>query len=321
MRVLVTGVGGELGTRVARLLEDHAGVTELAGIDVDPPRRRLRRTDFLRVDPVDRAAFTAAVAAVAPAVVVHLGVYEPSARAEPGLAAARTAVGTAATMAGATGAGGLRRVVLRSGVEVYGRGRGEPVAPHEGVPPRPTSRFGRSLRRAELVVDDAASRAGATVATLRFAPIVGPHFPSPLGRLLRLPAVPFAALADPPFAVVHQEDAARAIVAAALGDVAGVVNVAGAGAVTASQAARLGSRVPVPVLGPGWRVAGAVAELAGAPVPDHVRELLTRGRCVATARAASLAGVAPERSTPDVLRALYDWAPVTPIDVATGSAA
>ena len=45
--------------------------------------------------------------------------------------------------------------------------------------------------------------------------VLGPHVPSPLGRLLRMPAVPFSVLADPPFAVVEDIDVARAFVAAA----------------------------------------------------------------------------------------------------------
>ena len=39
--------------------------------------------------------------------------------------------------------------------------------------------------------------------------------PSPLGRLLRQPVVPFSALADSPFSVIEDIDAGRAFVAAA----------------------------------------------------------------------------------------------------------
>ena len=45
-RVLVSGMGGDLGSRVAVLLEREPWVGELAGIDVDPPRRRLHRASF-----------------------------------------------------------------------------------------------------------------------------------------------------------------------------------------------------------------------------------------------------------------------------------
>ena len=64
---------------------------------------------------------------------------------------------------------------------------------------------------------------------LRLAPVLGSHVPSPLGRLLRLPVVPVPALADPPFQLLHQEDAARAMVEALLRGVDGPLNVVGAG--------------------------------------------------------------------------------------------
>ena len=50
MRVLITGMGGELGTRVAQLLEARTDVTEILGVDFVPPRRRLRRSEFRRRD-------------------------------------------------------------------------------------------------------------------------------------------------------------------------------------------------------------------------------------------------------------------------------
>ncbi len=90
----------------------------------------------------------------------------------------------------------------------------------------------------------------------------------------------------------------------------GPVNVVGAGAVTASQAARLGRRLPVPTLGPGWLAARRVSELSGAPVPDHVHELLVRGRTADGTRAGQLLGVGLVRSTPEVVRELYAWADV-----------
>ena len=39
MRVLITGMGGELGSLVASMLEAEPWVGSLVGIDVDPPRR------------------------------------------------------------------------------------------------------------------------------------------------------------------------------------------------------------------------------------------------------------------------------------------
>ena len=90
----------------------------------------------------------------------------------------------------------------------------------------------------------------------------------------------------------------------------GPLNVVGAGAVTAWQAARMGGRVPVPVLGPGWSSPRSAAEVLGAPLPDHVRELLVRGRGADGGRIGEVLGYQPARPTVDVVRELYDWASV-----------
>jgi len=136
---------------------------------------------------------------------------------------------------------------------------------------------------------------------------------SPLGRYLRLPVVAVGALADPPFALVHQTDAADALVAAAISGPDGPVNVVGAGAVTPVQAVRLGGRVPLPLLGPQWQLARFGAEVLGAPLPHHVRELLVRGRVADGSSCRSLLGLAPSWSTLDVIRDLYEWAAVVHI--------
>lgn len=311
MRVLITGMGGELGTRVASLLEADPAVEAISGIDVDPPRRRLRRAAFHRVEASDRDRSADVVRRFEPTAVVHLGIFEPNARSGPQRAVALTATGTVGLFEAVTDLAGVDRIVVRSGIEVYGRRRGAPVRPDEGVVPDPTSPFGHSLRHVEQVALDVGRRLGAPTTVLRFAPLVGPHFPSPLGRLLRLPAVPVSALGDPPFSVLHQEDAAAAVVAALHAGHHGSLNVVAPGAVTATQAARLGGRLILPVVGPLWRPTRVAAELIGTPMPEHVRELLTRGRTAAAELAPDVLGVAPARSTPDVVEHLFEWPAVT----------
>ena len=79
-RVLVTGLGGELGSRVGAMLEDEPWVGSIAGFDANPPRRRLKRAAFHLVAADDRDAVVRMVSDVDPHVVVHLGVWEPHAR-------------------------------------------------------------------------------------------------------------------------------------------------------------------------------------------------------------------------------------------------
>jgi UDP-glucose 4-epimerase len=311
MRVLITGMGGELGSRVAAVVEQRPWATSVDGLDVEPPRIRLRRSHFTLVDPRDRRRVVRLVRELDPQVVIHVGVYEPNARSGPALAAARTADAALHVLGAAAQCPSLQTIVVRSGIEVYGRRRNAPLRPDEETPVDPTSPFGRSLVEAERLATEAGRAAGVPVTLVRCATLVGPHVPSPLGRVLRLPVVPFSALADPPFALLHQEDGAAALVAAAEARHDGPVNVVGTGGVSAFQAARLGDRIPFPVSGPGWLFARAVTELLGAPSPGHVVEVLRRGRTADGSSAAGLLGIAAPLPTIEVVKDLYAWATVT----------
>ena len=113
-------------------------------------------------------------------------------------------------------------------------------------------------------------RAGVAVNALRLAPVLGPHVPSPLGRVLRQPVVPFSLLADAPFAVEiivgvivpllllarASQRANRQVLAGSLW------------AISTMQAIRRGRRLPLPLVGPEWRIARQISYLLGAPVPS-----------------------------------------------------
>jgi UDP-glucose 4-epimerase len=201
----------------------------------------------------------------------------------------------------------LESIVVRSGIEIYGRARGSVTRPDESARVDPTCEYGRMVAGIEETAARIGERIGVTVGALRLATVIGPHVASPLGRLLRLPAVPFSALADPPFAVVHEVDAAEAFVAAARARLAEPVNVVAPGAITALQAIRRGRRVPIPLLGPDWAVARGGAYLAGSPIPEHVVEMLHRGRLADGGRAREVLDLAPPTTTSEVIDQLYSW--------------
>jgi UDP-glucose 4-epimerase len=306
-RLLVSGMGGELGSLVASMLEDEPWVGSLFGIDVDPPRRRLRKAEFLRIEPTDRDRIVEVVTAFDPHVLVHLAVWEPDARAGTDLARAFTEAAAHAFIGAAAECRSLESIVVRSGIELYGRDRHALTRPDESVLPHPTSEYGRMLTRLEAAARQAGERIGVPVGMLRLAPVLGPHVPSPLGRLLRQSVVPYSLLADPPFSVVEDADAARAFVAAAQRRLDQPVNVVGPGAITGLQAIARGRRIPVPLFGPEWGLTRRLSHLVGAPIPDHVLEVLHRGRLADGSRAQQLLGVAPTVSTPEVIDRLYAW--------------
>lgn len=300
-------MGADLGSRVSSMLEAQGWVGELLGIDADPPRRRLSKARFHLVAPGDRERIGELISDFDPHVYLHLAVWEPSSRAAPKHArelteqAAQTFLGIAAE------GRSLESIVVRSGIEVYGRGRNSPTRPDEDSVIAPTCEFGRTLADLEATATAVGARIGVPVGAVRLGPVLGPHVPSPLGRLLRQPVVPFSLLADAPFTVVEDSDSAQAIVAAAARRLAEPVNVVANGAITAFQAARRGGRIPLPLVGPEWVVARLASELAGAPIPEQVMEIMHRGRLASNARMSDLLGFTVATSTVEVVDRVYAW--------------
>ena len=123
-RVLVSGMGGDLGSRVAELLEREPWVDKLLGIDTDPPRRRLARAEIHLASPRDHVRVVSLISAFNPHVVVHLSVWEPFSRASPRQAKDLTEQAAISTLGAVAECRALESIVVRSGVEVYGRRRG-----------------------------------------------------------------------------------------------------------------------------------------------------------------------------------------------------
>jgi len=312
-RVLVSGMGGELGSLVAAKLEAEPWVGALVGIDVDPPRRRLRKAEFHLLQPSQRERIVDVVTKFNPHVVINLSVWEPDART--GLVHARqfTADATTAIIGAAAECPALESMVVRSGIEVYGRERNAPTRPDETSPVHPTSEYGLMLANIERQAREVGRRVGIAVGKLRLAPVLGKHVPSPLGRLLRQPVVPFSMLADSPFAVIEDGDAAQAFVAAAARRLDEPINIVAPGAITTLQSILRGKRIPLPLFGPEWWVASRLSHVLGAPIPDHVVELMHRGRLADGSKAHEVLGLQPRLSTPEVIDHLYAWESVVRI--------
>ncbi len=282
-------------------------------MDIDPPRRRLHRAEFRRVDPRDRRKLVRIVRDFAPTAVVHLGVYEPNARAGPALARSLTHEFTVSALGAAAQSPDLDRVVVRSGhrdLRSSTRGCHEAGRVGSALADDTLRAVAARSRTGRLVTRPAA--AGAALSLVRCAPIVGPHMSSPLGRLLRLPVVPTGGLSDLPFSLLHQNDAAH---------------------VPSSSRSRPVTTAPstssVLVRSPARRPPGSAAvcrfrwsALNGSPLAPWLN--WSARRCRRTCGSCSLedgrptAGLAVDvlglrdlRTTPEVVRDLYDWATVT----------
>lgn len=300
-------MGGDLGSRVAVALESESWVGELMGIDADPPRRRLRTAEFHRVDPANHDRTVELITAFDPHVLIYISVWEPNSRAAPGVARRLTDLAAGSILGAAAECRSLESVIVRSGIEIYGRGRNAPTRPDEDARLDPTSSYGKMLARIESTAREVGDRIGVPVGMIRLASVLGPHVPSPLGRVLRMPVVPYSLLADPAFTVTEDALAAEAFVAAARVKLDRPVNVTANGAITASQAARRGQKIPLPLAGPEWAVTRLISAALGAPVPDHVLEMFHRGRLADNSRMDELLGVSAQSTAGQIIDHLYAW--------------
>src|SRR3954454_11611809 len=159
-RVLVSGMGGELGSLVASLLEGEAWVGPILGIDVDPPRRRLRRSEFHLIEPSNGDRILDLVARFDPHVLLHLAVWEPDARVGTNLAKRLTSEACTSIVGAAAEARSIESIIVRSGIEIYGRGRGSQSCPDEDTPISPSSAYGRMLAEVESTAVAVGERIG-----------------------------------------------------------------------------------------------------------------------------------------------------------------
>ncbi len=313
MRVLVAGMGSAIGTSVTRVLERNDNIEAIAGFDLEPPRRWMRRADFQFARPDDTDRVERIVAEFKPTVVVHAWVFEPRARSSPGQARARTVAGTETLLRAISKIDTVEHIAVRSGVSVYGSGSATPQRPNVATLPRPTSTFGDMLARVEERCFEVATKLGATVSAVRLAPIMASHLPNPLGRYLRLRIVPVPITARR-FGVVHLVDGAAAIAAAATNRYDGVLNVMASGPVTPLQAITVGRRIPLPMLPVLFRLGRSLAEIPGTPLPEHIVELLSRGGIVESSDLSGL-GVTMTRTTTEALEDLYSAGRLIEVDV------
>ncbi len=196
-RLVVTGSTGFVGTA---LLARAAGVPVVA-LRLAPPdwERRVGAADFREATVVHLAAR------------VHEGGHQDEAAFE------RDNVGKTEILARAAVSGGARRIVFLSSVKAVGEET--PGAPFDrGSEPRPSDAYGRTKRRAEVILDRIASETGLEVATVRAPLVYGAVPKGNLAALLRLADTPLPlplASVRNRRSFVHVDDLARLLLACA----------------------------------------------------------------------------------------------------------
>ncbi|MDQ1294971.1 MAG: UDP-glucose 4-epimerase [Actinomycetota bacterium] len=248
--VLVTGVSGYLGGKLASHLVRDPDVSRVIGVDVVPPSRELDRIEFVRTD-LRTTGIAKVIRRSGADTVAHLNMIMNPVRAGGRVPMKELNVlGSMQLLAACQRAGSVRRLVFRSGAVFYGCGPRSPALFSEDTEPvpSPASGWGRDLVEVERYLRDfSRRRPDVEVASLRMAHVIGPEIRTSLTDYFCLPVLPTPAGFDARLQFLHEHDALRALHSAALSHCVGAINLAGDGVLMLSQAARLAGRPVAPL--------------------------------------------------------------------------
>ena len=276
-RIAVTGASGYVGSLLIRRMAGYYSVGSILALDVREPSAEFGdAVTFVRQD-VSRS-FPGLFAEHGIDTVVHLAYVLRQGRDRE--ANRRVNVdGTAHTL-DACRQGGVRRIVYLSSTSVYGPRPDNPEALTEEMPARPIAGFQYSedkLRAEKLIEDFASDSPGVAACILRCCPVMGANAGNFIARAFDKPFLVAVSGADPPMQLIHEDDLARCLEMAALGDVEGLYNVAGSGSIRwREMASARGRRVfsaPAWLLYPATQMAWALRLQSDSPARglDFVR--------------------------------------------------
>ena len=231
--VLVTGVARPWGWRVAaRLLTEVS--CRVIGLDAECPTAEIEGLDFVQTD-IRNPLLVDLLKANSVHTVCHLAFAETRTRSES--AFDLNVMGTAKLM-GACAAAGVRKVVLKSSMTVYGARATNSAFLLEDQRLRSSRRYGYLRDRVEVesfCSDFRRREPNVLLTILRFPSIVGPTVSTRMTRFLTEPWAPSLLGFDPMMQIIHEEDVVNALVHAVLNDLPGVFNVAAEGVLPLSK--------------------------------------------------------------------------------------
>jgi UDP-glucose 4-epimerase len=307
--VLVTGVAGDIGRRLAAQLASAPGIERVIGVDVLPPRGALGDADFVRAD-IRNPVIAKVIVRERVDTVVHTSVTATSAAAGTRSSTKElNVIGTMQLLAACQQAPGVRKLVVRSSAAVYGATNRDPAMFTEGMAAKrlPGGGFAKDVTEVEGYTRGfARRRPDVEVTLLRMADMIGPRVTSAMTGYFRMPVVPTVLGFDPRMQLVHEDDALGCLQHAATSPGSGTFNIAGDGILTLSQAIRRLGRPSVPL--PAFAVptfGSALGSTTGHGrstdfSPERVA-FLTYGRGLDTTRMRSQLGFEPAYTTATAL--------------------
>jgi UDP-glucose 4-epimerase len=283
-RVLITGLGGFWGGRVAEAVERDNDIEMIVGLDTVEPKVELERTEYVRADQ-SYSILARIVEATQVDTILHTFLEMDSTRLSGRALHEINVIGTMNLLAAAGAAGSsVRHIIVKSSTLVYGSNREDPAWFREEMsrtaPPR--TRVERSMLEVEGYLRDFAEDNPHVVVTLlRFSNVLGTDISTPLSRALELPLVPSIAGFDPLVQFTEEDDVVRSIEFVMRNRIPGIFNVAGDGKVPWSEVVSICGkrRFPITPVGTGT-VSSMLDMLRITEMPPEVLDLLRYGRGV-----------------------------------------
>lgn len=233
--IAVTGIGGGLGRALLTALDADPSVQRIVGIDLIAPHGGSPKMEFHEADVRDERIAKLIGSADA---IVHLAFAPDSAR-DPEQMRSVNVDGTRTVAAAARETAG-GRLVFASTATVYGANPDNDFPLTEDSPVRPSADYAYAINA--LDAEHAAAEAGDAV-VLRLANVFGPDTDNFVMRMFSSPRFLTIRGHRPPLQVVHQNDAAAALVRACdPGIKAGIYNVAADGWMDLDEALALAGR-------------------------------------------------------------------------------
>ena len=256
--VVVTGIGGSLGQRVARLLVRRNDVDRVIGVDVVPPVWSHTKLDFRLADLADppSARFNGSGDDLADLFkaadgVIHLAWTAPGEGVADGADPSGANRRATTRVLGATAEAGVDKVVFVSSATVYGAWPDNKIPLTEDTPLRPNPEFAFAVGKAEaerMLAEWSGSHPDVCVAILRPSATVGSP-ERPLYQALGVTRSPRSGDGGRPVQYLHVDDLASAVVLAWERGLDGVYNVAPDAGVREDEARALAggvAKVPLP---------------------------------------------------------------------------
>jgi UDP-glucose 4-epimerase len=233
--LLITGISSFWGTRVATTLVQQA-VSELRilGFDHKPPENTISGVEFVRAD-LSNPLTLDLLKAEAVEVVLHLDEHTASNKFLQMCAEA-----------------GIRRVLLKSSISVYGAHPANSLYLPETHPldAKPYS-FIRGMVELESFANGlTAQYPNLSLTVLRFAQLLGPTADTALARFLLDDRAPTLLGFNPLFQILHEDDALAALVHAVLNDTPGAYNLAAEDPLPLNKILALAGKLALPVAYP-----------------------------------------------------------------------